>query len=56
MYPYIAQDLAASRARDLREQAAAARRAKLARRARRGRAPVAAGWPGAGQPRTPRFA
>ena len=36
MYPLIAQYVAAERARDLREQAAAARRAALARRARRG--------------------
>ncbi len=40
MYPYIAQNLAAERARDLREQAAAARRAT---EARRGPGPVLAG-------------
>ena len=36
MYANITQYLAAERARDLREQAAAARRASQARRARRG--------------------
>ena len=43
MYPYSTQALAVERARDLREQAAAARRATEARRARRGHGPVAAG-------------
>ena len=36
MNPYMMHDLAAARGRDLRRQAAAARRARLARRARRG--------------------
>ena len=36
MNPYILQQVAASRATDLRKQAAAARRARLARRVRRG--------------------
>lgn len=40
MNPYMMQDLAAVRGRDLRKQAAAARRARLARRARRGAAAV----------------
>ena len=43
MYPHIAQSLAAEHVRDLREQAAAARRAGEARRARRGPGPVLAG-------------
>jgi hypothetical protein len=43
MYPYSTQDLAVERARDLRERAAAARRATAARRARRGHGPVAVG-------------
>ena len=43
MYPYSTQYLAAERVRDLREQAAAARRATEARRARRGPGPVLAG-------------
>jgi hypothetical protein len=36
MNPYMMQDLAAARDRDLRKQAVAARRASRARRARRG--------------------
>ena len=36
MYPYIMQSLAAERARDMRKQAAAARRVRMARRDRRG--------------------
>ena len=35
MHPYIAQNLAAARGRELRAEAAAARRASLARRAQR---------------------
>jgi len=42
MYPYTTQYLATERAKDLREQAAVARRAGEARRARRGRGPVLA--------------
>jgi len=56
MYPHIAQSLAAERARDLREQAAAARRATEARRARRGDGPVAAGRIHARRPGAPRWA
>lgn len=40
MHPYTTQYLAAERAKDLREQAAAARRAGQARRARRGPGPA----------------
>jgi hypothetical protein len=36
MNPYIMQQVAANRATDLQKQAAAARRARLVRRARRG--------------------
>jgi hypothetical protein len=36
MNPYMIQSLAAAHIRDLRRQAAAARRVRLARRARRG--------------------
>ena len=43
MHPYSTRYLATERARDLREQAAAARRASEARRARRGHGPVLAG-------------
>ena len=43
MHPYSTQALAAERVRDLREQAAAARRATEARRAWRGHGPVTAG-------------
>jgi hypothetical protein len=42
MYPYTTQYLATERAKDLREQAAAARRAVEARRARRGPGPASA--------------
>jgi hypothetical protein len=56
MYPHIAQSLAAERARDLREQAAAARRASQARRARRGTGQVAAGRVHARRPGAPRWA
>ena len=42
MYPYTTQYLATERAKDLREQAAAARRATAARRARRGHGPALA--------------
>ena len=42
MHPYITQYVAIERAKDLREQAAAARRATAARRARRGHGPVLA--------------
>jgi hypothetical protein len=56
MYPYIAQNLAAERARDLREQAAAARRASEARRARRGPVPVLASRGHVRRPGTPRWA
>jgi hypothetical protein len=42
MYPYTTQYLATERAKDLREQAAAARRASEARRARRCPGPVLA--------------
>ena len=56
MYPYIAQSLAAERARDLREQAAAARRATEARRARRGSEPLMAGHGHARRPGAPSLA
>ena len=56
MYPYSTQDLAAERVRDLREQAAAARRATEARRARRGHWPVAVGHGHARRPGAPRWA
>jgi hypothetical protein len=56
MYPHIAQILAAERARDLREQAAAERRASQARRARRGPGPVAARRGHAPRPGAPRWA
>jgi len=38
MNPYMMQNLAAARGRELRKQAAGVRRARLARRARRGTA------------------
>jgi hypothetical protein len=47
MNPYMMQDLAAARDRDLREQAVAARRASRARRARRARRGGAAAGPSA---------
>jgi hypothetical protein len=56
MYPYIAQNLAAERARDLREQAAAARRATEARRARRAGWSVPSGRSHARRPGAPRWA
>ena len=56
MYPHIAQSLAAEHARDLREQAVAARRAGVARRARRGGGPAAAGRARAHRPGAPRWA
>jgi hypothetical protein len=56
MYPYIAQHLAAERGRDLREQAATARRASEARRARRGPGPVLAGRGHVRRPGAPRWA
>jgi hypothetical protein len=56
MYPHIAQNLAAERARDLREQAATARRATEARRARRGGGLVLAGRSHARRPAAPRWA
>jgi hypothetical protein len=56
MYPYSTQVLAAQRIRDLREQAAAARRATEARRARRGHALLAAGWVPARRSGGPRWA
>ncbi len=40
MFPYMSQTLAAEHVKDLRRQAAAVRRARLARRARRGRTAV----------------
>jgi hypothetical protein len=55
MYPYSTQYLAAARARDLREQAAAARRASEARRARRGLGPVLAGRGQVRRPGAPRW-
>ncbi len=56
MYPYSTQYLAAERAKYLREQAAAARRASEARRARRGDGPVAAGRVHPRRPGAPRWA
>ena len=56
MHPYNTQALAAERARDLREQAAAARRATEARRARRGHGPIAPRRGPARRPGTPRWA
>jgi hypothetical protein len=56
MYPYTTQYLAAERAKDLREQAAAARRAGEARRARRGPGPVLAGRGHVRRHGTPRWA
>ena len=55
MHPYITQALATERVRDLREQAAAARRATEARRARRGYELIAARWVPR-RPGTPRMA
>jgi hypothetical protein len=56
MHPYSTRYLAAERARDLREQAAAARRASEARRARRGPEPVLTGRGHLRRPGTPRWA
>ncbi len=56
MHPYSTLALAAERVRDLREQAAAARRATQARRARRGHRPLAANGVRARRPGTPRWA
>jgi hypothetical protein len=56
MYPHIAQTLAAEHARDLREQAAAARRATEARRARRADWLVPSGRSHARRPGAPRWA
>ena len=56
MYANITQYLAAERARDLREQAAAARRAGAARRARRATGLAASGWGHARRAGAPRWA
>jgi hypothetical protein len=56
MHPYMLQHLATARAKDLREQAAAARLAGEARRARRGSRPVLAGRGHARRRGTPRWA
>jgi len=56
MYPYTTQYLAIERAKDLREQAAAARRASEARRTRRGHGPVHASRGHVRWPSTPRWA
>ena len=56
MYPYTTQYLAAERAKDLREQAAAARRAGEARRARRGPGQVPASRGRVHRHGTPRWA
>ncbi len=56
MYPYTTQYLATERAKDLREQAAAARRAGEARRARRGPGQVPAGRGHVRRHGTPRWA
>jgi hypothetical protein len=56
MHPYSTQALAAERVRDLREQAAAARRASEARRARRGHGLLAASWVPARRSGAPRWA
>jgi hypothetical protein len=56
MHPYSTRALAAERVRDLRQQAAAARRATEARRARRGHGPIAAGRGHARRTGTPRWA
>ena len=55
MHPYSTQALVAERVRDLREQAAAARWATTARRARHGHGPIADRVP-ARRPGTPRWA
>ena len=56
MYPYTTQYLAAERAKDLQEKAAAARRVREARRARRGTGPAAAGRAYLRRPGAPRWA
>jgi len=56
MHPYSTRYLATERARDLREQAGAARRASEARRARRGLGPVLAGHGHVRRHGTPRWA
>lgn len=56
MHPYTTHYLAVERARELREQAAAARRASQARRARRGPGPVTAGGAHMRRPHAPRWA
>ena len=56
MQPYSTQYLATERAKDLRDEAAAARRAGQARRARRGRGPVLASHGHARRHGTPRWA
>ena len=56
MHSYSTSALAAERARDLRERAAAARLATEARRARRGHALLAAGWVPTRRPGAPRWA
>ena len=56
MYPYSTQYLATERARDLRKQAAVARRASEARRARRGPEPVPTGRGHIHRPGSPRWA
>jgi hypothetical protein len=56
MHPYIAQKLAAERSRELRAEAAAARRASLARRARRDGELVPLGRAGVRWPGAPRWA
>ena len=56
MHPYSTQALVAERVRDLREQAAAARRATEARRARRGPGLLAAGWVPTWRSGAPRWA
>jgi hypothetical protein len=56
MHPYSTQALAAERVRDLRKQAAAARRATEARRTRRGHGLLAAGRVPARRPGAPRWA
>ena len=56
MHPYSTRALAAERVRDLREQAAAARQATEARRARRGHGPITAGRVHARRRGAPRWA
>ena len=56
MHPYSTLALAAERVRDLQQQAAAARRATEARRARRGHGPTTAGRVSARRPSAPRWA